>query len=102
MKHRYSILFFPLHIIVDFLSLNAGFAGGYWIKFGNVRPITEFPYASLWIAFNLIWLVEIVVFKPYIFPRQLFKLDHLLKKLAQLVAVHIAVVAVFWVAVKGF
>lgn len=102
MRHRYSILFFPLHVIVDFLSLNVGFVGAYWIKFGDIQPVTRFPYESLWIAFNLVWLVEIIVFKPYIYPRQLFKLDHLLKKLALLVGVHMAVIAIFWVAVKGF
>ncbi|GAB3576014.1 undecaprenyl-phosphate glucose phosphotransferase [Spirosoma luteolum] len=102
MRHRYSILFFPLHIIVDFLSLNAAFVGAYWIKFGVVEPVTRFPYDSLWIAFNLIWLIEIIVAKPYIFPRQLFKLDHLLRKLLVLTAVHTAIVAVFWIAVKGY
>ncbi|QJD78375.1 sugar transferase [Spirosoma rhododendri] len=102
MRHRYSVLFFPLHVIIDFISLNVGFVGGYWIKFGNIEPVSRFPYESLWIAFNLVWLVEIVVFKPYIFPRQLFKLDHLLKKLVLLVGIHMAVIAIFWVAVKGF
>ncbi len=102
MRHRYSVLFFPLHVIIDFISLNVGFVGGYWVKFGSIEPVSRFPYESLWIAFNLVWLVEIVVFKPYIFPRQLFKLDHLLKKLISLVCVHMAVIAIFWVAVKGF
>jgi len=102
MRHRYSILFFPLHVFADFFSLNAAFAGAYWLKFQTLDAIGQPPYAQLWWLFNLVWLVEILLFKPYIFPRQLFKLDHLLKKLTLLTALHIAVIAVFWVVVKGY
>jgi exopolysaccharide biosynthesis polyprenyl glycosylphosphotransferase len=102
MRHRYSILFFPLHVIVDFLSLNAAFIGAYGIKFGTIDPVFEPPYATLWWVFNLIWLAEILLFKPYIFPRQLFKADHLIKKMFVLMAVHMAVIALYWVAVKGY
>ncbi len=102
MRHRYSILFFPLHVIVDFLSLNVAFVGAFLIKFQTLQTVSEPPYASLWGLFNLIWLVEIIVFKPYIFPRQLFKIDHLIKKLLILMAVHMAVISIYWVAVKGY
>lgn len=102
MRHRYSILFFPLHVFADFLSLNAAFAGAYWIKFQTLEPVLEPPYASLWWLFNLVWLVEILVIKPYIFPRQLFKADHLLKKLLLLMVLHIAIISVYWVAIKGY
>ncbi|WP_460982467.1 sugar transferase [Spirosoma fluminis] len=102
MRHRYSILFFPLHIFVDFLSLNAAFVGAYWIKFGTLDDVSKSPYASLWWLFNFIWLIEILVLKPYIYPRQLFKVDHLIKKLLILLVIHVAVISVFWVAVKGY
>jgi len=102
MRHRYSILFFPLHVIVDFLSLNAAFVGAYFIKFRTLEPLSVFPYDSFWWLFNLIWLVEILILKPYIFPRQLFKIDHLVKKLIILMAIHIAVISIYWVATKGY
>ena len=102
MRHRYSILFFPLHVFADFFSLNAAFAGAYWLKFQTFTAIDQPPYAQLWWLFNLVWLVEVLLFKPYIFPRQLFKLDHLLKKLVLLTALHMAVIAVFWVVIKGY
>ena len=102
MRHRYSILFFPLHVIVDFLSLNTAFVGGYWIKFQDIETVSTPPYASLWWLFNAIWLVEILILKPYIYPRQLFKATHLLKNLAILTAIHIAIIAVSWVAMKGY
>ena len=102
MRHRYSILFFPLHVIIDFLSLNMAFVGAYIVKFHAVEAVSQPPYASLWALFNLIWLIEILVLKPYIFPRQLFKVDHLIKKLLILMAIHIAVISVYWVAVKGY
>lgn len=102
MRHRYSILFFPLHVIVDFLSLNASFVGAYWIKFQALEPIYNDPYASLWWIFNIIWLVEILVLKPYIYPRQLFKSGHLIKQLFLLVFIHIAIIAVYWISIQGY
>lgn len=102
MRHRYSILFFPLHIFADFFSLNAAFVGAYWIKFGTIEAVAEPPYAALWWLFNLVWLVEILLFKPYIYPRQLFKADHLIKKLLLLTGLHIAVISISWVAMKGY
>ncbi|MFD2932535.1 sugar transferase [Spirosoma flavum] len=102
MRHRYSILFFPLHVIVDFLSLNMAFVGAYAIKFHSIEAVSYPPYASLLGLFNLVWLLEILVIKPYIYPRQLFKADHLIKKLLILMAIHIAVISVYWVAVKGY
>lgn len=102
MRHRYSILFFPLHIIIDFLSLNAAFVGGYVLKFQTTEGIADHPYASFWLLFNLIWLVEILLLKPYTYPRQLFKAGHLLKKLLMLTAIHIAVISMYWVAIRGY
>ncbi|GAB3641877.1 sugar transferase [Spirosoma arcticum] len=102
MRHRYSILFFPLHVIVDFLSLNAAFVGAYWIKFHTIETVSDPPYASLWWLFNAIWLVEILLLKPYIYPRQLFKANHLLKKLLILTVIHVAVISVCWVAIRGY
>ena len=102
MRHRYSILFFPLHIIVDFLSLNTAFVGAYWIKFQTLETVSEPPYASLWWLFNAIWLIEVFIVKPYIYPRQLFKTTHLLKSLLILMVIHVAVISVCWVAMKGY
>ncbi|AKD53620.1 sugar transferase [Spirosoma radiotolerans] len=102
MRHRYSILFFPLHVIVDFLSLNVAFVGAYWLKFQQVEHVTQPPYAAFWALFNMIWLLEILIIKPYTFPRQLFKVYHLIKKLLILMAIHIAIISIYWVAVKGY
>ncbi len=101
MRHRYSVLLFPLHIFVDLLCINAAFAGGYWLRFGDVAALTDAPYTTLWTIFNLVWLLIVVVVKPYTFPRQLFKTYHLLRKLAELVAIHIAVIAIYCVFIEG-
>lgn len=102
MRHRYSILFFPLHVIVDSLSLNAAFVGAYLLKFQTIEGVSTPPYTSLWLLFNLIWLIEVLVLKPYVFPRQLFKVGHLLKKMLLLTAIHIAVISMYWVAIRGY
>ncbi|RIV22385.1 sugar transferase [Fibrisoma montanum] len=102
MRHRYSILLFPLHVFFDFLSLNAAFVGAYWIKFRSLDAVAEPPYAMLWAVFNLVWLADILLLKPYTFPRQLFKAYHLIQKLMLMTAIHVAIVSVFWVIVKGY
>ncbi|GAB3986926.1 undecaprenyl-phosphate glucose phosphotransferase [Spirosoma daeguense] len=91
-----------MHVFVDFLSLNVAFVGAYRLKFDTFTAVSDPPYASLWILFNIIWLVEILILKPYIFPRQLFKLGHLLKSLLILMAVHVAIISVYWVAIRGY
>lgn len=102
MRHRYSILFFPLHVIVDSLSLNVAFVGAYLLKFQTIEGVSTPPYTSLWLLFNLIWLIEVLILKPYVFPRQLFKAGHLLKKMLLLTAIHIAVISMYWVAIRGY
>ncbi|GAB4036949.1 sugar transferase [Spirosoma jeollabukense] len=102
MRHRYSILFFPLHVIVDSLSLNVAFLGAYLLKFQTIEGVSTPPYTSLWLLFNLIWLIEVLILKPYVFPRQLFKVGHLLKKMLLLTAIHIAVISMYWVAIRGY
>ena len=102
MRHRYSILFFPLHVIVDFLGLNAAFLGAYLLKFDTFESAFETPYVSLWWLFNIIWLVEVLILKPYIYPRQLFKSGHLIRQLLLLTGIHVAVIAVCWIAIQGY
>lgn len=102
MRHRYSILLFPLHVIVDFLGLNIAFLGAYWITFLNLEAVAEAPYASLWWLFNIIWLIEILALKPYIYPRQLFKSGHLVRQLLLLTFIHVAIIAVCWIAIQGY
>ena len=101
MRHRYSILLFPLHVFLDFVCLNASFAGAYWLKFGELDGVSHPPYQLLWIAFNVVWAVIVLITRPYIFPRQLFKAVPLLKKLLYLIALHAAIIAVFWLFIKG-
>lgn len=102
MKHRYSVIFLPLHILADFFCLNASFIGGYFLKFGTLDVLTEPAYASLLLIFNLVWIVAAVLLKPYTFPRQLFKLDHLLTKQLALIAAHITIILLYWVLVQGY
>ncbi|NID11649.1 sugar transferase [Fibrella aestuarina] len=100
MRHRYSILLFPLHVFFDFVCLNASFAGAYWLRFGEIDGATKGSYQSLWIASNVVWALIILVTRPYIFPRQLFKAIPLLKKLIYLTTLHAAIIALFWFFVQ--
>lgn len=81
--------------------MNAAFAGAYWAKFGTLTSLVQPPYITLLGVFNLAWLLVVTVTKPYIFPRQLFKAYHLLRKLVMLVALHMALIAIYWVFVQG-
>lgn len=101
MRHRYSVLLFPLHIFIDVLCINAAFAGSYWARFGDMAALSEPPYVTLWAIFNVSWLLIVTIASPYTFPRQLFKAFPLLRKLAQLVAVHMAIIAIYCVFIEG-
>ena len=96
MKHRYSVLLFPLHVFFDFVCLNASFVGAYGWALGNIDEIAQPPYQSLWIAFNVVWAAIVLLTQPYVFPRQLFKAGPLMSKLLMLTAIHMAVIALFW------
>jgi exopolysaccharide biosynthesis polyprenyl glycosylphosphotransferase len=102
MRHRYSILFLPLHVLADFICLNIAFAGAYGLKFGTLDSLAHPPYATLWLVFNLVWLVLVASLQPYNFPRQLFRVSHLLRKFLTLVAIHVAIMSLYWVLVKGY
>jgi exopolysaccharide biosynthesis polyprenyl glycosylphosphotransferase len=102
MKHRYSILFLPLHILADFLCLNASFVGAYYLKFGSTAVLEESSYTSLLLIFNLVWLAIAIVLKPYSFPRQLFRVENLLKKQLTVIAIHIAIISLYWIMVQGY
>lgn len=101
MRHRYSILLFPLHVFFDFVCLNASFAGAYWLRFDTFDAIAQPPYQSLWIAFNVCWAAIVAITQPYVFPRQLFKAGPLLSKLLYLTVLHAAVISLFWMFVQG-
>ncbi|GAB4048016.1 undecaprenyl-phosphate glucose phosphotransferase [Spirosoma litoris] len=84
------------------MGLNIAFLGAYWITFRNLEAVAEAPYASLWWLFNIIWLIEILALKPYIYPRQLFKSGHLVRQLLLLTFIHVAIIAVCWIAIQGY
>ena len=56
MRHRSSVLFFPLYILGDVITLNAAFLGAYLLKFGTLETVAKAPYAVLWGVFNAICL----------------------------------------------
>lgn len=102
MRHRYSVLFLPFHILADFICLNISFVGGYYATFGSTDVLRESSYASLWLAFNIVWMLIAILLKPYSFPRQLFKVSNLLKKQFTVIVVHVALISLFWMFVQGY
>nr|WP_293840697.1 sugar transferase [uncultured Arsenicibacter sp.] len=97
MRHRYSILFLPLHVLFDFLCLNASYIGAYWLQFKEIDGALQPSHVTVWYVFNLVWAVLVILLKPYTFPRQLFKIRHLLPKLGLLTVLHIAVISLYLV-----
>ncbi len=101
MRHRYATLFFLLHVFLDFVCLNVAFTGAYWSQFGTLDGVAQGPYKVLWIASNIVWTAIILVKRPYVFPRQLFKALPVLRKLVYLAALHAAAIALLWLVIKG-
>ncbi|WP_428658460.1 sugar transferase [Runella sp.] len=100
MKHRYSVLFLPIHLLIDFICLNASF----WLSYQfilkgasiNVHP----EYILLQGLYNLIWLLMILFIKPYRYSRVRFHVFNLIEQYATLVTIHAALFAICWILLK--
>ncbi|WP_345031103.1 sugar transferase [Ravibacter arvi] len=106
MRHRYSNYFSSLQFVADLLIINIAFLGALWLRFVIVAksalPVSELHYTIFWLVYNLIWIILVLVLKPYRFLRHSFNLNELMSRFFQVAALHLALVIAFWVFVKGY
>ncbi len=101
MKFRRSTLFTPLSLLGDTMCLTISFFLGYYLRFGNFDNSLTSPYLLLYLAMNAFWFLLLLIVKPFNESRVTFNFFKLTYKFIIILSLHIALVALFWVLVKG-
>lgn len=99
MKHRYSFLFLPFQLILDWVLLNLSFSIAYRIKFGYSADLIS-SYQWFLLACNLIWLGLILIVKPYNYSRIKFHFFTILEQFLTLCSLFAALIAFAWIILK--
>lgn len=106
MRHRYSSYFSSLQLIADLLVINLAFLGALWIRFDVVArgpmPLSQLHYILLLVVYNLLWVILVMVFKPYTYSRRNVNLHTILTKFFRIATIHLVLVITFWFLVKGY
>lgn len=99
--HRYSFLFKPATFVLDIVILNTSFLAGFWLKFNTFSSVFVSPYLYLFWIFNIAWLALLFFVKPFDQSRVSFNIPTLVFQYTKIVFLHAAVIALFWISVKG-
>ncbi|NBB19512.1 exopolysaccharide biosynthesis polyprenyl glycosylphosphotransferase [Runella sp. CRIBMP] len=99
MKHRYSFLFLPFQLILDWILLNLSFWIAHVIKFGLSTELNT-SYKWFLLVCNLIWLGLIVIVKPYNYTRIKFHVFNILYQYLSLSGVFAACMAFAWIILR--
>ncbi|TAG18634.1 MAG: sugar transferase [Cytophagia bacterium] len=102
MKHRYSFLFLPLHLLIDLFCLNGSFWLSYQVKFEAQGSYSESNYWVLQLICNVVWLLLVLVLKPHKYSRLRFHVFDLLQQYAIFTFMHAAAVAFCWILLKDW
>ena len=102
MKHRYSSLLSPINIIVDTISLTFSFILSYYLKFNNIDELSKYPYITLFLLINLIWVVLLLITRPYRASRVNSSINQALTNLLTTIALHAAITAFYWFATQAY
>jgi len=101
MPHRYSYLFLPLAAIFDLLGLNIAFILAYQLKFGKTIFEIGHNYIVLWVLSIVIWIVIIILKRPYLFSRVKFHVPEVLIQFFGLIIIHISIIAFYWLIINN-
>jgi putative colanic acid biosynthesis UDP-glucose lipid carrier transferase len=101
-KHRRSSYFLPLSILADTLCINIAYFLSYVIRFQTFQGILDDKHFTLFLFFNAAWFMLLVVVKPYREPRITFNISKLVYNFFFILAIHAALIALFWVYTKGY
>lgn len=99
-SHRYSRFFPVIFLLLDVISLNAGYYGANFLKFGESFVIRD-SYLILQLTLTGIWILTFFSASLQQINRESRLIDHLNKVLTALV-VNLAIVFAFWFAAKPF
>ncbi len=90
-----------LHLLVDFFLLNTAFFWGYFLKWGDLNLFADNSYFGFIIYFNAIWFIAGNYLGTFGFKPQK-GVEHTLAIFLKLIILHIVMLSVYWVYLKGF
>lgn len=102
MKHRYSSFLSPIHIIIDIMCLNIAFVLSYFFKFNDINGICRNPYVVLFLLVNLIWMVLLLILRPYQASRINSSISFTITNLLSVIALHAGLTAFYWFATQAY
>jgi exopolysaccharide biosynthesis polyprenyl glycosylphosphotransferase len=106
MRHRYSAYFFPIQLVIDLIVLNTAFLSALWIRFVFIAhgtlPVSKLHYTIFWLVYNLLWIILVLLTKPYTHSRHNFNLNSQLARFFRIAILHLVLVIAFWVFIKGY
>jgi len=100
MKHRYSALFLPIQLLLDFICLNGSFWLSYHFRFDSISIYANPEYILLQVLCNIFWLLMVLVNKPYHYSRVRFHVFDLIEQYAKLSFIHATFIAFCWILLK--
>lgn len=101
-KHRRSSYFLPLSIFADTLCINMAYFLSYVLRFRTFEGVLDDKHFVLFLFFNAAWFMLLVTVKPYREPRITFNIAKLVYNFLIILAIHAALIALFWVYTKGY
>lgn len=83
----------PLLLIIDLIYINLVYVLSFYIHYGDIHKLFDSEMRTIWWISNISWIVLVPLFKAYHFIR-LDYVEQLLKKLFQMLIVHLAMTAI--------
>lgn len=88
MQHRFSKYIDLIVFVVDGLLLNLSFILAYYITFGTIDNVFQFPYSNILVFTNLTWVVLSFLGKPFRISR-ISKLSEILRTIIRFIIVQL-------------
>lgn len=87
--------------IVDLLLVNIALCAAFFIRYPDKSFLQDVYYLNLLLFYNIDWLFCTYLFGAYK-PYRVSSVEKILKSVLQSIFMHILLVAVFWVFIKGY
>lgn len=96
-----SFPFKYLYTIGDISILNISIVLAAMLKFNNGIKYHSVQYPTLFVLFNILWLLLIAISRPYEYHRT-GKVSRRIRQIIILIAIHASLIAGFWVLTKAY
>lgn len=96
MPARFSKYINVLHWLGDLLFINIAFMLSYFLQFGTTAGLFTPPYFNLLLYYNAVWIILVLILKPYMFSR-ISRVAAILRGHFTLIILHLLLITAFFV-----